>query len=194
MSFPAGANVQLAAPVIEALVQLKARQQGPRRHRLPVAILGPSNGGAVECSAAYAVAHALAGAGMAIVCGGRGGVMAAASRGATDAGGIAVGILPEDDDRNANEWLSVAVPTGMGEMRNCIIARSGVCLVAIGGNMGTLSEMAMGLKWGKPVFVMHGDVPLPGAVQATDVNDMLAKVLAQLLITARTDGTHPSAP
>ena len=85
---------------------------------------------------------------MAIVWGGRGGVMAAASRGATDAGGIAVGILPDDDDQHANEWLSVAVPTGMGEIRNCIIARSGVCLVAIGGNMGTLSEMAMGLKWG----------------------------------------------
>jgi uncharacterized protein (TIGR00725 family) len=92
-----------------------------------------------------------------------------------------VGILPEDDDRNANEWLSVAIPTGMGEMRNGIIARSGVCLVAIGGNMGTLSEMAMGLKWGKPVFVMHGDVELPGAVQALDVDDMLMKVLACLL-------------
>lgn len=92
-----------------------------------------------------------------------------------------MGILPEDDDRNANEWLSVAIPTGMGEMRNGIVARSGVCLVAIGGNMGTLSEMALGLKWGKPVFVMHGDVALPGAVQATDVEDMLTKVLACLL-------------
>ena len=92
-----------------------------------------------------------------------------------------MGILPEDDDRNANEWLSVAIPTGMGELRNGIVARSGLCLVAIGGNMGTLSEMAMGLKWGKPVFVMHGDIALPGAVPAADVDDMLAKVLGCLL-------------
>ena len=66
---------------------------------------------------------------------------------ARDGGGIAIGLLPEDDDRNANEWLSVAVATGMGEMRNALVARSAV--PAIGGNMGTLSEMALGLKWGR---------------------------------------------
>ncbi len=183
MSLPKGASVELPAPHIESLARLAQRQAGPLRHRQPVAIIGPGDGGARECDAAYAVAHALAGAGMAVVCGGRGGVMAAASRGATTAGGIAVGLLPEDDDRNANEWLSVAIPTGMGELRNGIVARSGVCLVAIGGNMGTLSEMAMGLKWGKAVFVLHGDIELPGAVQATDVDDLLGKVLDCLLST-----------
>lgn len=181
MSLREGASAVLSAPVTEALTRLAQKQWGPERHRQPVAILGPGDGGPAECEVAYAVAHALAGAGMAVICGGRGGVMAAASRGATEAGGIAVGVLPEDDDRHANEWLSVAIPTGMGEMRNAIIARSGVCLIAIGGNMGTLSEMAMGLKWGKPVFVIHGDVELPGAVQAVDVNDMLVKVLDCLL-------------
>ena len=181
MSLREGASVVLPAPVIEALARLAQKQSGAARHRQPVSILGPGDGGPAECEAAYAVAHALAGAGMAVVCGGRGGVMAAASRGATEAGGIAVGILPEDDDRNANEWLSVAIPTGMGEMRNAIIARSGVCLVAIGSNMGTLSEMALGLKWGKPVFELYGGVQLPGAVPASDVNDLLTKVLACLL-------------
>jgi len=171
----------LSASVAEALVRLAQKQRGPARHRQPVAVLGPGDGGPVECETAYVVAYALAGAGMVVICGGRDGVMAAASRGASEAGGIAVGILPEDDDRNANEWLSVAIPTGMGEMRNGVIARSGVCLIAIGGNMGTLSEMAMGLKWGKPVFVIHGDVELPGAVRAADANDMLDKVLACLL-------------
>jgi uncharacterized protein (TIGR00725 family) len=176
-----GASVVLSASVSEALTRLARKQAGPLRHRQPIAIVGPSDGGQVECEAAYAVAHALAGAGMAMICGGRGGVMAAASRGAVEAGGIAVGILPEEDDRLGNEWLSVAIPTGMGEMRNAIIARSGVCLIAIGGNMGTLSEMAMGLKWGKSVFVMYGDVKLPGAMQATDLDDMLMKVLDTLL-------------
>ncbi|MBU0746019.1 MAG: TIGR00725 family protein [Gammaproteobacteria bacterium] len=172
---------ELSASVTQALQRLAFKQKGPSRHRQPVAVIGPGDAGAAECAAAYAVAHALAGAGMVVICGGRGGVMAAASRGACEAGGIAVGILPEDDDSQANEWLSVAVPTGMGEMRNAIIARSGVCLVAIGSNLGTLSEMAMGLKWGKPVFVMHGDIELPGAIQALNVDDMLAKVLVRLL-------------
>jgi uncharacterized protein (TIGR00725 family) len=181
MSLHEGVSVVLSAPVTEALTRLAQKQKSPTRHLQPVAILGPGDGGHAECEAAYAVAHALASAGMVVVCGGRSGVMAAASRGAVEAGGFVVGILPEDDDRNANKWLSVAIPTGMGEMRNAIIARSGVCLIAIGGNMGTLSEMAMGLKWGKPVFVIHGDVKLPGAVQASDVNDMLTKVLDTLL-------------
>ncbi len=69
----------------------------------------------------------------------------------------------------------------MGEMRNALIARSALCLVAIGGNMGTLSEMALGLKWNTPVFVMHGDVALPGAVAVADVPQMLARVVDCLL-------------
>ncbi|APW39645.1 TIGR00725 family protein [Rhodoferax koreense] len=181
MSSHESVNAVPSAPVIEALARLAQRQEGSHRHRQPVAVIGPGDGGPRECEAAEFVARHLAGAGMAIVCGGRGGVMAAAARGATGAGGIAIGILPEEDDRNANEWLSVAVPTGMGELRNAIVARSGVCLVAIGGNMGTLSEMAMGLKWGKPVFVLHGDVALPGAVAAADAEDLLAKVVDCLL-------------
>lgn len=171
----------LSAPVMQSLQRLALKQQGPARHRQPVAVIGPGDANEAECAAAYAVAHALAGAGMVVICGGRGGVMAAASRGASEAGGVAVGILPEDDDSQANEWLSVAVPTGMGEMRNAIIARAGVCLVAIGSNMGTLSEMAMGLKWGKPVFELYGGVQLPGVVPASDVNDLLTKVLGCLL-------------
>ena len=181
MSLHEGASAVPSAPVIEALARLALRQKRTERHRQPVAIIGPGDGGARECDAARTIAHHLASAGMAVVCGGRGGVMAAAARGATEAGGIAIGILPEEDDRNANQWLSVAVPTGMGELRNAIVARSGVCLIAVGGNMGTLSEMAMGLKWGKPVFVIFGDVSLPGAVEISDVDDMLFKVANTLL-------------
>ena len=181
MSLHAGVSAVLPAPLTEALARLAQKQRGPARHRQPVAVIGPGDGGERECAAAYAVAWHLGQAGMAVVCGGRGGVMAAASRGVTEGGGIAIGLLPEDDDRAANQWLSVALPTGMGEMRNALVARSGVCLVAIGGNLGTLSEMAMGLKWGKPVFVLHGDIALPGAVAAADAEELLAKVVDCLL-------------
>ena len=181
MSLHESVSAMPSASVVEALARLSLRQKGPDRHRQPVAMIGPGDGGERECKAAQIVARHLAGAGMAIICGGRGGVMAAASRGATEAGGIAIGILPEEDDRNANEWLTVAVPTGMGELRNGIVARSGVCIVAIGGNMGTLSEIAMGLKWAKPVFVLYGDIALPNAVAATDADDLLNKVVQSLL-------------
>ncbi len=167
--------------IAEQLQKLAERQRGPQRHRRPVGIIGPGDGDDVVCAAARQVACALASAGMTIICGGRGGVMAAASRGAREGGGVVIGILPEEDERNANEWLSVAIPTGMGEMRNALISRSAQCLVAIGGNMGTLSEIALGLKWGTPVFVLHGDVALPGAEQTASVTELLTKVLRCLL-------------
>jgi uncharacterized protein (TIGR00725 family) len=176
MSLPDKESGMLSKPAIEALTQLKLRQQGPARLRQPVAMIGPGDGGERECAAARAIAGHLAGAGVSIVCGGRGGVMAAASQGAAEAGGIAIGLLPEEDLSQANPWLTVALPTGIGEMRNALVARSAVCLIAVGGNLGTTSEIAMGLKWNKPVFTLHGDLALPGAVAVQDVDEMVDRV------------------
>lgn len=181
MSLQADVKNTLPARAIELLEQLAIRQQGPDRYRQPVAIIGPGEGQTRECDAAYVVAASLASAGLAIVCGGRGGVMQAASRGATEAGGIAIGILPEEDARAANPYLTVAIPTGMGEMRNAVIARSAICLVAVGGGMGTLSEMALGLKWDKRVFTLHADLDLPGSMAAIDEGHMVELVAAYLL-------------
>ena len=164
-----------------ALHQLAERQCSPARHRRPVGIIGPGDASERVCADARFIAHALACAGMAIVCGGRGGVMAAASQGASEAGGTAIGILPEEDERNANPYLTVALPTGIGEMRNALIARSALCLVAVGYNMGTLSEMALGLKWERPVFVLHGELALPGAVDVHSTHEMLTHVTRCLL-------------
>ncbi|WP_235527656.1 TIGR00725 family protein [Burkholderia sp. Leaf177] len=156
-------------------------QSGTRRCPLPVAIIGPGDGGSRECTAAYDVATILASGGVPIICGGRGGVMEAASRGASDSRGIVVGILPEEDLSGANRYLTIAIPTGIGEMRNALIARSGICLVAIGGGMGTLSEIALGLKWGKPVFTLYEDAPLPGTRAAKNVSQLLDWVLECLV-------------
>jgi len=175
-------------PVTELSRRLLARQQGPARIRQPVAVIGPGDGDEQVCTAARFIARQLALSGLAVICGGRGGVMAAASQGAVEAGGIAIGVLPEDDTRAANPWLTVAIPTGMGEMRNAVIARSAICLVAIGGNMGTLSEMAMGLKWGKPVFTLHADMALPGATDCTEPEQLLAVLLEWLLASPTPPG------
>jgi uncharacterized protein (TIGR00725 family) len=105
---------------------------------------------AVE-SVAYELGAAVARAGCVLVCGGLGGVMAAASRGAFTAGGIAIGLLPGDDRRAANQWLTVALPTGIGELRNGLVVRAADAVIAVGGEYGTLSEIALALKLGRPV-------------------------------------------
>ena len=180
MSSPAVEKNNPSATVTELLEKLARHQKSAARFVQPVGIIGPGDGGARECEAARKIAGQLARAGLSIVCGGRGGVMEAASRGATEAGGIAIGILPEEDARAANACLSVAIPTGMGEMRNAIIARSSLCLVAIGGGVGTLSEMALGLKWNKQVFALYEDIRLQGAVITSTPDELLEKVLRHL--------------
>jgi uncharacterized protein (TIGR00725 family) len=100
------------------------------------------------------VGRGLAEAGAVLVCGGRGGVMEAASRGAREAGGVTVGLLPGSDRSDGNAWLSVAIATGLGEMRNALIVRSVDVVIAIGGEWGTLSEIAFARKLGKPVVAL----------------------------------------
>jgi uncharacterized protein (TIGR00725 family) len=101
--------------------------------------------------AAESVGRALAARGAVVVCGGLGGTMEAACRGAKDAGGTTVGVLPGSDRAHANPFVDVAVATGLGEARNALVVRAADALVAIGGGYGTLSEIALALRTGKPV-------------------------------------------
>ena len=86
-----------------------------------------------------------------LVCGGLGGVMLAACRGAKDAGGTTVGILPGDDHTRANEYVDVAVATGLGHARNALVARNGDAVVAIDGSGGTLSEIGFSFVFDRPI-------------------------------------------
>ena len=114
-------------------------------------MVGAGAAGTAESEAAEHIGRQLGQAGAVVVCGGLGGVMAAACRGAKAAGATTVGILPGDDRRAANEWVDVAVATGMGEARNALVVRMADAVVAVGGEFGTLSEIALALKLGKPV-------------------------------------------
>ena len=116
-----------------------------------VAVCGPGSASQEEEGWAEEVGRRLAEAGAVVLCGGLGGVMDAAARGAARAGGTVVGILPGDDRLGASEHLTVALPTGMGEARNAIIARAADAVIAIGGEWGTLSEIALARKMGTPV-------------------------------------------
>src|SRR3954447_22067840 len=116
-----------------------------------VAVVGPGDADAEAERDAEAVGEELARAGAVIVCGGLSGVMAAACRGARSAGGLTLGLLPGSDRGAANPWVTVAVATGMGELRNGLVVRAADAVVAVRGGFGTLSEIAFALKIGRPV-------------------------------------------
>jgi uncharacterized protein (TIGR00725 family) len=119
---------------------------------LYISVIGQAVAQERHLELAYAVGEEIARRGHVLVCGGLSGVMEAASQGAREAGGVAVGILPGADRSRANRWLSVSIPTDMGHARNAIVALSGDAIIAICGGYGTLSEIAFGLKMGKPVI------------------------------------------
>jgi uncharacterized protein (TIGR00725 family) len=116
-----------------------------------VAVIGPGDATGEELAAAEEVGRLLAEQGALLVCGGLGGVMEAACRGAKSAGGATLGILPGADRHDANPHVDVAVATGLGEARNALVVRAADALIAVGGGFGTLSEIGLALKTGKPV-------------------------------------------
>lgn len=116
-----------------------------------IAVVGSGVADEVTAADAEAVGRAVASADATLVCGGLGGVMEAACRGARAAGGRTVGILPGDDRATANPYVDVAIPTGMGEARNALVARAADAVIAVGGEYGTLSEIALALKLGTTV-------------------------------------------
>lgn len=120
-----------------------------------MAVIGASQATDADVADAEQVGRLLAAAGAIVVCGGRGGVMAAVSRGAASAGGTVIGMLPGDGRADANEWVTVSIPTGMGELRNGLIVRTAEAIIAVGGAYGTLSEIALGLQAGLEVCGLH---------------------------------------
>lgn len=147
-----------------------------------VAVIGGSVCSSEEESIAELVGKELAGNGFILVCGGRGGIMEAACRGAMSVNGITVGILPGCDRTEANPFLTVSIPTGLGEARNAIVVSSAEVVVAIGGGYGTLSEIGLALKTGKPVVGIHtwsfsrGNVLDKGVICCDTVEELIQRV------------------
>jgi uncharacterized protein (TIGR00725 family) len=116
-----------------------------------VGVVGSGAAPPSDCDIAEVVGRGLAERGAVVVCGGLGGVMEAACRGAKAGGGTTVGILPGYDREAANRYVDVALATGLGEARNALIVRAADVLIAVGGSWGTLSEIALALRGGKRV-------------------------------------------
>ena len=119
-------------------------------------VIGDSDASPEVCAVAESIGAMLASLGITVITGGRGGVMEATSRGARNAGGIAVGILPSVEMSEANQWCSVIIPTGFGHARNVLTVLAGDLLIAIGSSAGTLSELCFAWIHGKPILTLKG--------------------------------------
>ncbi|HEX2043085.1 MAG TPA: TIGR00725 family protein [Acidimicrobiales bacterium] len=158
-----------------------------------VAVVGGSIADRRVDEAAEAVGRGLARRGAVLVCGGLGGVMEAACRGARAEGGTTLGILPGLDRGEANRYVDVAVATGMGEARNVLVVRAADALVAIAGEFGTLSEIAFALRVGKPVVgvstweLARAGQPVDAIVRVDDPDQAAERAVALA-------GGRPGAP
>ena len=126
------------------------------------------------------VGSLIAGAGYTLLNGGLGGVMEASARGAKEAGGLTIGLLPGAEKKTANPYIDIAIPTGMGDMRNALIVRGSAGLVAVGGAMGTLSEIAMAIKANKPIVGLGTWDISKEIVEANGPKEAIEKLLALL--------------
>ena len=141
-----------------------------------IAVVGAADATDEQAWLAEEVGARLAEAGALVITGGLGGVMEAACRGAKSRLGRTLGLLPGDDRSAANGWVDVAVPTGLGELRNALIVRSADAIIAIGGGPGTLSEIGFALKTGTPVVGL-GTWDIDGMVPAADPADAVARAI-----------------
>ncbi len=117
-----------------------------------IAVIGGSKASAQDIRLAEEVGRELAKNGVNLVCGGKGGVMEAACRGAVSEGGLTIGILPGGDCKEANEFVQIPVITGIGYARNVAVVKSSQAVIAIGGSYGTLTEIGYAMQNGIPVI------------------------------------------
>jgi len=120
-----------------------------------IAVIGGSQPSSEEAQLAEAVGRELAKQGAILICGGLGGIMEAASKGANSEGGVTVGILPGNSRKEANPHVQIPIVTGMGYARNIAVVKSAQAVIAIGGNYGTLSEISHALQSGIPVIGLN---------------------------------------
>jgi uncharacterized protein (TIGR00725 family) len=146
-----------------------------------VAVLGPHDASEPLLELARETGALLARTGCSVYTGGLGGVMEAAARGAREAGGLTVGILPGADTAEANEWVQVAVATGLGEARNLVLIRSVEAAIAIGRGYGTLSEIAFALRLSKPVVLLDSWNEVGGHAMVAATPEQAVRALSSTL-------------
>lgn len=163
-----------------ALAWLQRESGTPSRQ--PIGVVGGHHATHAQLAAARQVGEELAKAGLSVLCGGRRGVMLAVCEGVAAQGGISIGLLPGETLADGNPFVTVPIPTGIGLARNAIIARGALCLIAIGGSYGTLSEVAFGMQFGKRVFGLEGAPHVEGVQHLPNVEAAIEAVARVVLL------------
>jgi uncharacterized protein (TIGR00725 family) len=162
----------VAVTPAEALRHLAASH---KLRRVPIGIIGPREATQGQYALAEQMGEALANYGLQLLCGGKNGVMEAACKGHARGGGLPVGLLPDEEWHAANPYVAIPIATGIGPARNAIIARACLVLVAVGGGVGTLSEMALGLQFNRLVLAMADAPAVDGVDRVSSVEDVIAR-------------------
>jgi hypothetical protein len=149
--------------------------------RQPIGVVGPREASEAQLAAALQVGELLGDCRLTVLCGGRQGVMQAVCEGVARVGGLSVGLLPEPEPSQANPFVSVAIATGIGEARNALIARAAFCLIAVGNSLGTLSEVALGLHFGKRVIGIESAARLEGVEHVAGAREAIIAVAEAIL-------------
>ncbi len=144
-------------------------------HRKIIGVIGAASADEKTIKAAEIVGRLIAKRGAFLVCGGLGGVMEAAAKGAKAEGGTTVGILPQTEKESSNPYIDIPVATGFGEGRNVVIVRTADALIAVGGEYGTLSEIAFALKMGKTVVGLN-TWEIRGVIKAASEEEAVDRV------------------
>ena len=145
-----------------------------------VAVVGSGTASEELYEDARQIGRLVAERGGTVICGGRSGVMEAVARGVAEIGGTAVGILPDEDRGSANEYLTYSVATGTGHARNLAVVCSGDVVIAVGGEYGTLSEIGLALKVGRPVVALESWAPGEHVTVASSPQEAVAAAFGLL--------------
>lgn len=145
-----------------------------------IAVIGGGECSESDYAAAESVGRLIARRGGIVICGGLSGVMEAACKGAFEAGGLTIGILPSGEISDANPYVKIPVATGMGIGRNIIIIRTAQAVIAVDGKYGTLSEIAYTLHLNKPVFGLSSWNEVPGVAAAASPEEAVEKAFESI--------------
>jgi uncharacterized protein (TIGR00725 family) len=147
-----------------------------RNNHKQIAVIGGRTPSEAELKLAEEVGRLVAEGGYQLICGGMGGVMEAACKGASEADGVTIGVLPGSHREEANQYVKIAIATGIGIARNSILAHSADAAVAIAGRYGTLSEVAYFLQLGKPVAILSCPWKIPGAIEVSSAEEAMKAI------------------
>ncbi len=186
---PERCNGEAVDPVA-ALRWLQKESGMPSRQ--PIGVIGGHHATHAQLAAARLLGEELAQAGLTVLCGGRRGVMLAVCEGVAAHGGISIGILPGETIAEGNRFVTIPIPSGIGLARNAVIARGALCLIAVGGSYGTLSEVAFGMQFGKRVFGLEGAPHVEGIEHLASV-DAVVNAVARVVLALDGEAALPYA-